>query len=204
VGELGARERLIVCVVVAVAAVLAAWFLLLSPERSSLATVNSQVTAEQVTLASEQSSLSAGEQARGSYKAALHAVAVLEHAAPLADEVPALIDLINGLEKGHRITWKSVQLSGSGAASAAGLQTLTLNLSFTSSYTDLQNFFAAFDALTRSDAVNILTEGRFATISEVNLGPVGGKVTATVTITVYQTAGSGAGTGSSSTVAVSP
>jgi len=198
----GARERLIVCVVVAVAAVLAAWFLLLSPERSKLANVNSRIATQQNTLASEQGQLAAGETARNDYKPALHAVAVLRHAAPLSDEVPALIRLINRLEKGHRINWRTVGLS---PTSADGLPALTLSFEFASGYVNLQRFVAAFDRLTESNAVNVLTDGRLATISAITLAPgaAGGSVTATVTVTVYQTAATASATGSSSTISTS-
>jgi len=197
---MGARERLIACFVVALAAVLAAWFLLLAPERSKLASLNTQISSEQASLASEQAQLTAGESARSSYRSAIHAIDVLDRAAPLADEIPALIRLVNRLERGHSVSWKTISFS---PGTDSELPSLELVFAFASSYSNLQRFIVAFDRLTRTDAVNVAASGRLATIDSIGLTPVaGGGLSASITATVYQTAaGAGSSAGSASTVA---
>jgi hypothetical protein len=193
---MGARGRLIGCVVVAFVAVAAVWSLVVSPERSKSSQLTSEIVSARSTLSSEQGQLAGDEQARSKYVAALHAVTLLETAAPLDDEVPQLIRLINRLEVGHKITW-----------TAGGLDSANWTFSFTSSYANLQSFLAAIDALTATDGTNVMTKGRLFTVNSIGLNPDEGNVTASVNMTVYQQpAGlaSASSTGTATTTTAAP
>jgi Tfp pilus assembly protein PilO len=195
---MGARERLIACVVGAIVAVAAVWILAVSPERSKANTLTSEIATARSTLSSEQGQLVGGEQARSKYLAAIHAVKLLETAVPLDDEVPQLIRLINRLELGHRITWTTTSLSG-GTAGANGFTGVDWSFNFSSSYANLQSFLTAIDALTATDGTNVMTRGRLFTVNSIGLTPDDGRVTATVNLTVYQQPTGVPATGSSGT-----
>jgi Tfp pilus assembly protein PilO len=182
---MGARERLIGAVVVALVAVAAIWILVVSPERSKSSTLASEIATARSTVSSEQGQLVGDEQARLKYVAALHAVKLLETAVPLDDEVPQLIRLINRLELGHRISWTTTSLSG-GQAGAGGLTSVDWSFSFSSSYANLQSFLTAIDALTATDGTNVMTKGRLFTVNSIGLTPANGGVQASVSMTVYQ------------------
>jgi Tfp pilus assembly protein PilO len=203
---MGARGRLIGCVVVAFVAVAAVWSLVVSPERSKSSQLTSEIVSARSTLSSEQGQLAGDEQARSKYVAALHAVTLLETAAPLDDEVPQLIRLINRLEVGHKITWTNTSLTPA-SAGAGGLDSANWTFSFTSSYANLQSFLAAIDALTATDGTNVMTKGRLFTVNSIGLNPDEGNVTASVNMTVYQQpAGlaSASSTGTATTTTAAP
>jgi Tfp pilus assembly protein PilO len=182
---MGARERLIGCVVVALVAVAAVWVLLVSPERSKASNLATEIATARSTLSSEQGQIVGAEAARLKYVAALRAVKLLESAVPLDDEVPQLIRLINHLESGHKIRWTTTTLNG-GSATASGFDAVNWSFSFGSSYSNLQSFLAAVDALTATDGTNVLIKGRLFSVDSISLTPNNGRVTASVTMTVYQ------------------
>jgi Tfp pilus assembly protein PilO len=182
---MGARERLIACVVVALVAVAAVWIVVVSPERSKSSNLASEIATARSTVSSEQGQLLGDEQSRLKYVGELRAVKLLETAVPLDDEVPQLIRLINRLELGHRIRWTTTSLSA-GAAAAGGLTAVNWSFAFTSSYANLQSFLTAIDALTATDGTNVMTKGRLFTVNSIGLSPSGAAVQATVNMTVYQ------------------
>jgi Tfp pilus assembly protein PilO len=184
--EVGARERLIAVVVVAVVVLALFWILLVSPERSQASNLNSQIAAARSALESEQGQVAAGEQARSAYPAAVRAVTLLDAAVPLSDELPQLIRLIDRLEVGHVIGWQTTSIS-TGGSSSVGLSSIGLSFSFTASYARLQSFFTAIDALIGTDGTNVLVKGRLFTVDSVSLSPLAGHgAAATVSMTAYQ------------------
>ncbi len=178
---MGARERLIACVVAAVVVVVAVWVLLVSPERNKAASLNTQIAAARSTLAAEQAQVASAEQARTDYPKEVRAVTLLEKAVPLTDQEPQLIDLINALEVGHLIHWTVTDLTQAGPTSS-GFPTINLSFTFSLNFFRLQSFFTALDALTATDGTNVRVKGRLFTINAVTLG--GSQ--ATVAMTAYQ------------------
>jgi len=194
---MGARERLIACVVVALLLVVVAWLAVVSPERSKANNLQSQISSERTTVASEQAQLAVEERARASYPAAVHALSVLVNAIPTSDQEPQLIQLVNALENGHVIDWQTTSFASS---SASGFQGINISFTFTAGYVNLQQFIGALDALDQTDGQNILAKGRLVTVDSLSLSPAGGgKTSAAVAITVYQQSGVGA-TGPGGTV----
>ena len=175
------RERLIACVVAAVVIVVAVWILLVSPERNKAASLNTQIAAARSTLAADEAQVALAEQARTTYPKEVRAVKLIENAAPLTDQEPQLIDLLNRLEVGHVIRWTTTGLA-TGGATGAGFPTIGLTFAFNASYLRFQKFFAAIDALTATDGTNLLVKGRLFTIDSATFA----KGTATVTMTVYE------------------
>jgi Tfp pilus assembly protein PilO len=183
---MGARGRLIASGAIAIVLVAAAWLILVKPERTQASSLATQIATEKTTLAAEQTQLTAAEQARLAYPNAIHAVKLLEKAVPLSDQLPALIRLINRLERGHAIKWTQTSFSPS-APTTDGFQTLDLNFSFTAKYLNLQNFFASLNSLTQTNGSNVLVRDRLVTIDTVTLGQTaGGRTSASVGLTVYQ------------------
>jgi hypothetical protein len=182
---MGARERLIGSVVVAVVVVAAAWLLLVSPERAKVTNLNTQITAEQTTLDTEKSSLVVAEHARTAYGTDVHAVGVVDKAVPLSDEEPDLIRLINKEEVGHSIEWSTTSITPGGAG-AGGFNSYNLSFAYRARWSDLQSFLAGLDTLTQTNGANVGSTGRLFTVNSVAISPVGpNKVSATVSMTVY-------------------
>jgi Tfp pilus assembly protein PilO len=200
------RERLIGSVVVAVVVLAAAWLLLVSPERAKVTNLNTQITAEQTTLAKEKANLVADEQARTAYGTDVHAVGVVDKAVPLSDEEPELIRLINKEEVGHSIKWTTTSISPGGAG-ASGFNTYNLSFSYTAGWSDLQSFLTDIDSLTRTNGANVGSTGRLFTVNSVSISPASAnKISATVSMTAYLIpAGAALGTaGTTTTTAATP
>jgi Tfp pilus assembly protein PilO len=180
------RERLIGCVVLAIVVVAAAWLIAVKPERGSAASLVTQIATERSTLSSEQAQLVQAAQARAAYPREVHALKVLLTAAPLSDEEPQLIRLINSMEVGHHIDWTTTNF-GLGASDVPGIASLNVNFSYAATYINLQQLFANLDRLTESDGLNVATKNRLVTVNSVSIGAgVDGATTAEVSITVYQ------------------
>ncbi len=183
---MGARERLIAGVAVAIVVLVAFWLLLVAPERNTSNSLAAQIATARTTLAGQQSQLAAGESARSRYVASVRAIKVLEAAVPLSDQEPALIRLLDALEVGHVIKWDTTTVAA-GAPGSQGFDSIGLTFSFTATFARLQSFFSAIDSLTQTDGANVLAKGRLFTINSVTLSPQGhGGTSATVSMTVYQ------------------
>src|ERR1700733_12031095 len=111
VAEMGARERLIGFVVLALVIVAAAWVAVVSPKRSQVTSLNAQIATEQGTVSSETSQLTAAKQARAVYRRQVHAVKVVDRSVPLSDQEPSLIKLIDEEERGYNVNWTSTSLA---------------------------------------------------------------------------------------------
>jgi hypothetical protein len=183
---MGARERLIGSVVVAVVVLAAAWLLLVSPERAKVTSLKTQIAAEQTTLNTEKSTLVADEHARTAYGTDVHAVGVLAKAVPLSDEEPELIRLINKEEVGHSIKWSTTSITPGGPG-AGGFNTYSLSFAYTSDrWSDLQSFLTALDTLTQTNGANVGSTGRLFTVNSISISPAtSNKISATVGMTVY-------------------
>jgi hypothetical protein len=183
---MGARERLIGFVVLALVIVAAAWVAVVSPERSQVTNLNGQISTEQGTVSSETSQLTAAKQARAVYGKQIHAVNVVDRSVPLSDEEPTLIRLIDKEERGYNINWTSTSL-GLGGTAAGGMGSIGLAFEYTATrWIDLQHFFVSLDKLTRTDGSNLAATDRLFTINSVSVAPEGAKtITASVSMTVY-------------------
>lgn len=204
---MGARERLIGFVVLALVIVAAAWVAVVSPKRSQVTNLNAQIATEQGTVSSETSQLTAAKQARAVYGKQVRAVNVVDRSIPLSDQEPALIKLIDKEERGYNITWTSTSLALGGGAAAGGVGSIGLNFAYTATrWIDLQHFFVSLDKLTRTDGSSLGVTGRLFTINSVSVEPdATSKITAAVSMTVYVLpTATAAGTPGTTTTTASP
>jgi len=181
---MGARGRLIASVFAALVVVVAVWLIALSPQRSQASSLLAQIATERQTLSAAQAQLLQAQSARVGYRSEVHALDVLLDAIPASDQEPQLIGLVNALEAGHVINWKQTSFA---PTSADGFTALNISFSFQAGYLNLQKFLIALDALNKSDGTNLVSSGRLATVSALELSPSGKKgETATVAMTVYE------------------
>ncbi len=105
------RDRLVVCVLVAAAALAAMWLGVVSPKRNEAAKLGSAVAAEQVQLASAQSQLAQGVAAEGSYKQNLHVVKALYKAVPSTSGVPKLLVALDKTSHHKRVDFQVINVA---------------------------------------------------------------------------------------------
>jgi hypothetical protein len=115
-----ARDRIILVVVAAIAAVAGSWMLLIQPQRKHAASLGTQVQALQGQLASAQSQVSQGMAARSQFASNYTQLASLGEALPQDDDLPSLLYQIQSAASGARVAFHTLQLvPGSGGSSSS-------------------------------------------------------------------------------------
>lgn len=211
------RDRTVIVVVLALAAVAASWILLIQPKRSQADRLGGQITAEQRELQVQESEVAAGEQARREYATYYTELSRLGEAVPADDDVPALIYQLQGAARRAGIDFRSLVLSSGVAAQAAptptagaaatsaatlppgvvigsaGLPEEPFTLSFNGSFFDLADFLGRIQRFVRATNDEVSVSGRLMTVNSVSFsaGPAGfPQITTTLNVTTYLVPGS--------------
>ncbi len=207
------RDRLVIAVIVVVALAGGMWLMLVSPERATVATLSTQITAERAALVTAEAQVVSARRAATSYVSDLHQIDEVMRAVP---EVPAEADVVATID---RLTGTYVQPDfreidvGSNLATGAGPGSVELTFTYWTTYQGLQNFLAALDGLTVTDGHNVSASGRLFTVTSVTLAPLSSPAAppnvtrATITAQVYLQGGLSAtvapATGATGTTGVS-
>ena len=179
------RDRLGLAGVLTVVVIGAMWLLLVSPERSKLNSLSTQITSEQAALTTAQSQLDSARASVASYVGNIHEIDAAVRSVPTSPAEAALIKTIVKLA-GTKVDFKALNVGGSNA-DPAGPVAVGLTFSFDSNYGNLQSFLTAVDALTTTDGTHISSKGRLFAIQSVSLTPsTGGNTTASILASVYQ------------------
>jgi type II secretory pathway pseudopilin PulG len=112
------RDRTIVLIVLAVAAVVGAWLLVVQPKRDQASKLDKQVQTAQGQLSSARSQLAQAEQARNGYTSAYGELVRLGEAVPADDAVPSLIYELQSAASASHVDFRSLQLSPNSAGSS--------------------------------------------------------------------------------------
>jgi hypothetical protein len=213
------RDRIVIMVVLAIGAVLAGWFLVVSPKRSEAGTLSSQVSSEQSQLASVRSQVAAGLEAQRAFAGQYAQLARLGEAVPPTDDIPSLIYQVQSAANAARVSFRGLQLSaGSGSSTtsssssssstaaaaaalppgasvgAAGLPTEQFTFTLSGNFFHLANFFNRINDFVVSSDNRLLISGRLMTINAINLAPGATgfpQITASVSATTYIVPGTG-------------
>ncbi len=105
------RDRLVVCVLVAAAALAAMWLGVVSPKRNEAAKLGSAVAAQNVALASAQGQLAQGQAAEGSYQQNLQVVKQLYKAVPSTSGVPKLLVALDKTSHYKRVDFQVINVA---------------------------------------------------------------------------------------------
>ncbi len=113
------RDRMVIAIVVAVAAVVGSWMLVIQPRRDQAAKLGDQITAAQAQLAGAQTQVAQARAAQASFARNYTAVAGLGEAVPPDDNVPSLIYQLQNAASGAQVDFRSLTLNPGSAASPA-------------------------------------------------------------------------------------
>ena len=178
------RDRLIVAVLAAVVVVGATWIMLVSPERSQVSSLSTQIATERTSLLAAQGQLASARHATAGYIADIHQINDVTTAVPPSPGEAALITTISKLA-GTTVDFHELDVGGNGAT-ASGPVSLGLTFTFFSSYQNLQDFLASIDALTKTNGSRVSATGRLFTVTSVALTPTSPtKMKATITAQAY-------------------
>lgn len=200
---MSARDRVILIVVVCVAAVAASWMFLIQPKRKDAASLSSQVSSLQSQLSTAQGTVSKGLAARGEFASDYTQLAELGEALPQDDNVPSLVYELQSAAGAAKINFNGLQLvpgsstapstpssssssSSSATASAstlppgaslgpAGFPTEQFTFTFTGSFFHLSSFFHRLQQFVVAGQNRITVRGRLLTVNAISFqaGPTG-------------------------------
>ena len=223
------RDRLVLTCVVVLVAIVAAWVLVVSPERKKASESAAQLATAKTQLASAESELANARHAQARYEAAYSTIVSLGKAVPTTQEVPALIFELAKASNHKGVQFASITTGTAGAAGAsssassgaaanaatAGFSQVPFTFVFNGSYFSLEHMLRELASLTtRGHAGGLRVNGRLLTIQSVKLSPASesGKTSTTLSATIAasayelpaEAAGSGAGAGASASGGAAP
>jgi len=178
------RDRLVVAVIVAALIAGAMWILVVSPERSQVSSLSTQITTARASLVAAQTQLVRARSAAAGYVDDVHQISEVMTAIPPGPGEAALIRTITRLA-GTKVDVHELDLAN-GGATPTGPVSLGLSFTFDTTYHNLQNFLAALDALTTTDGSKVNAHDRLFTVGSVSLVPLSPTTTkASVTGSAY-------------------
>ena len=195
------RTNKILLTVVGFGLVVAAfWFLVLSPKREEITTLDGNIATKQAEVAQSQQMVATYETARGSYKKNYATLARLGKAVPADDDVRSLLVQIEATADGTGVDFEQIEL-GSGLAGAdaatatapaegetapegqlatapgtipvagGALSAMPFNFQFTGGFFDLSTFFAKLEHFVSAKNKRLDATGRLLRIEKVSIAP---------------------------------
>jgi type II secretory pathway pseudopilin PulG len=208
-----ARDRIVIVVVIALAAIAGSWLEMVQPKRAQASALASQVTAEQSQLDSAQAQLSQSQAARRQFASAYTQMVRLGEAVPPDDEVPSLIYQIQSAADAARVDFRGLQVnpgtassptpapSTSGTATTpttplppgvaigpAGFPAEQFTFSFQGNFFHLSDFFNRLQKFVTAKQNQISISGRLMTLNAISLSAAPNgfpRITASVSATAY-------------------
>ncbi|MFN8133095.1 MAG: hypothetical protein U0R70_16245 [Solirubrobacteraceae bacterium] len=113
------RDRIVVLILVGVAALAAFWFLVLGPKRDEADKLGKQAAAAELRRDQAQASVDASRAARAQYAADYATVARLGKAVPVDDDVPGLVYQLSATAGQAGVDFRSVKLDAGGAGGSS-------------------------------------------------------------------------------------
>jgi Tfp pilus assembly protein PilO len=185
------NDRTILLVVPLVAALVAFWFMVLSPKQDEVKKLDDQITTLQTSVEQQKQAAQAGLEARKHFPRDYQKLVVMGKAVPVDDETASLLVQINRIAGDSGVSFRAIALgTGSGDATAtttstaapatesaasllpigatvgsAGLPTLPYELTFRGDYFQVANFMAGIDGLVKTGKDKIAADGRLVTIN---------------------------------------
>ncbi len=206
-----ARDRLVIVIVLAAAAVVGSGMLVIQPRRDKAAKLGAQISSVQSQLSSARAQLADAQTARAAFATAYSELTRLGEAVPADDNVPSLIYELQSAAGAARVDFRSLQLSGSGTSAApapstpgaainpaslppgatvgpAGLPVEQFSFTFRGSFFQLADFFNRLQRLVVANNTTLAVSGRLLSLNSISLQQSPGgfpQIAATVSATAY-------------------
>jgi hypothetical protein len=191
------RDRTIILVLAVAAVIGAFWFMVFSPRRHEVASVNTQLVAARQSHDEAVSSAAVARTAKASYLSDRTTIAKLGKAVPTNDDPASLIYQLNAAAGGANVDFHSLQLGSTGdgsttsstptaatpteGATAAlppgavvgpgGLSKLPFTLTFEGGYFGLEKFLRRMQSFTTVNGNKIVVNGRLFSVDAIALVP---------------------------------
>lgn len=110
------RDRIVLAVVLAAAAVVGSYMFAIKGKQSEASKLGSEVTAQRQLLQEAQATLTASKAAKSAYPSNYASVARLGKAVPLDDDVPSLVYQLSSTAAATHVDFRTLKLSGGGSS----------------------------------------------------------------------------------------
>jgi Tfp pilus assembly protein PilO len=190
--------KILLSVVGLIAAVAAAWVLLLAPKRDEAAKLQTQVVAAELQRDGALARAADAERARAAYKRDYATVARLGKAVPVSADVPSLVYQLETAARRAKVDFRAVTVldstadASTPAAGAAtrggGVTPAPFSFKFEGTYFGLQKLLAAVDRFSRVKGTQMQVNGRLLTIDGLTLSAGRGglpQISGTITARAY-------------------
>lgn len=114
------RTKLLIPAVLAVVLATAFWLLVLAPKREQSAKLDKAIATQAATAVQNEQLAASYEQAKGNYRKNYAVLARLGKAVPADDDVRSLLVQLSDAAKRSKVNFRSLSVTGGGAAPAAG------------------------------------------------------------------------------------
>jgi hypothetical protein len=187
------RDRALILVVIAVAALAGFWFLLLAPKREEARTLEGKVATERQSLSDARTGIAAGLAARRGYARNYATVARLGQAVPADDSLPSLIYQLDAAARTSKVDFRAARLKPGASSSTApaptpatpssspaqaatatlppgasvgpaGFPTMPFDLTFDGSFFHMADFFGRLEGFVGTRGHTTWVEGRLLTV----------------------------------------
>lgn len=191
---MSSRDRIVLIVICAVAAVVAPWLLLIQPRRDQAAKLQSQINTEQSQLGSARGQLAQASAARAAFASSYTTLVRLGEAVPTDDNTPSLIYQLQGAAKSAKVDFQSLTFNaGSGGGSSsptsssstqstsslppgatvgpAGFPVEPFTFTFQGNFFHLADFLGRLQRFVVAGNQHLSVSGRLMTLESITLGP---------------------------------
>jgi Tfp pilus assembly protein PilO len=173
---------------------IAFWMLLISPKNDKADELGSQVTALQAEVASAQSAIASGKEAKANYRRNYQQLLILGKAVPADSGTASLLVQLSDLSRHSRTPFEGIELKSEGGAEEgeiqdvselpplgakagpAGLQSMPYELSFEGGFFDAANFIGSVDRLVQTKSGRVVVDGRLMTFDSFEMTPEEGSL----------------------------
>jgi type II secretory pathway pseudopilin PulG len=211
------RDRIVLGVVVLLAAIGTFYMLVLKPEQEKASSLQTAVATQQQALAQAERSFAAGRAAQTSLKANATQWAALKLALPAQSDIPALLRTLERNANAVHVQMQSITLTGASGAgsttaptttptttgstantSVSGANSVPIQLTFAGGYAALNRLVQRLDTFVVLSGHRVRASGPLMSISKVSLSKAP-KLTVQLTVTIYQLDAPPAATGTTGT-----
>jgi len=200
-----ARDRVMIIVVVVVAAIAGSWVLLIQPKRDQAAQLATKLSSIHAQLTTARAQVAASEAARDTFTRSYTVLAKLGEAVPADDDVPSLVYQLQAAAGAAHVDFRGLTLNGSSGSSAssstsaaalppgatvgpAGFPIEPFTFTFQGNFFQLESFIGKLQRFVIAGPNSVSVSGRLMTLNAINLGPAPGgfpQITATLSATTY-------------------
>jgi len=185
--------KLLIGVLVAVAATAAFWFLVVSPKREQIAQLDQEITSQQAAAAQAEQQAVTYKKAKGNYPGNYRTIARLGKAVPADDDVRSLLVQLDDAASRSKVDFRSLNVTGGGAGpdddvatpgdgklapapgsvavGSAGVTAMPFTFGFDGSFFRLSDFFAELERFVTVQNSQVDVTGRLLLLGSIAVTP---------------------------------